>query len=101
MSGEKVKATAFLWDGKKQLPGMLVISDQYVAFNSLYFRDSHLQLRIRITDIDHLALKPIFRISTHILRIKSRVGKTDQFVLENPRAIKKLIENKILKSQGF
>ena len=75
-------ASAFLWDGQRQLPGTLELWEHKVVFRFDDFRDSHLNLVIPIWEILRVEEFLLFEVSRNGLRIENKAGKADCFVLE-------------------
>ncbi len=82
---------AWLWDGKRQLPGRLELSEYRLEFHFDNFRDSHLNLIIPLREIEKVEEFLLFELSRNGMRVENRLGKTDVFVLEEPKIFKKLI----------
>ncbi len=82
---------AWLWDGKRQLPGRLELSEYRLEFHFDNFRDSHLNLIIPLREIEKVEEFLLFELSRNGLRVENRQGKTDVFVLEELAGFKKMI----------
>ena len=88
---------AHLWDGDRQLPGILELWQQQLVFRFANFRDSHLNLLIHFCDIQGVEEFLIYDIARNGLRIIGKDGKTDLFVLEDSQVVKQTLE-KLLKN---
>ncbi|TAK37401.1 MAG: hypothetical protein EPO28_12020 [Saprospiraceae bacterium] len=74
---------ASLWDGIRQLPGTLELWGQEVVFRFANFKDSHLDLVIPISEIEIAEEYLVFDLARNGLRIESKGGRYDLFVLED------------------
>ncbi len=86
---------AHLWDGHRQLPGQLELWEQELVFRFANFEDSHLQLTVSLSEITKLEEFLIYNVALNGLRIISKDGKADTFVLEQSRLFKHLLEAQI------
>lgn len=79
---------ASLWDGASQLSGNLELWETEVVFRLADFKDSHLNLRIPLADIEKVEEYLVFNLAKNGLRILGREGRYDLFVLEDVRGFK-------------
>ncbi len=82
---------ALLWDGSKQLSGILELWKTLVYFRLDDFKNSHLQLRIPLTELDFVEEYMVFDLAKNGLRIQSKDGRYDLFVLEEGPRFKKAV----------
>jgi len=83
--------TSYLWDGYKQLSGQLQINQKELTFVFDYFQKSSMSLHIPLTKIDKVELFRIYNIADKGLRVRTKSGEVNQFILENPLDIKQKI----------
>lgn len=81
-----MSAPAIFWDGKNKLPGNLELSGTELKFYFDDFRHSHLELCIKLTEIEEAGLFLLFDFANHGLKIKSKGGKVDLFILEDSKS---------------
>lgn len=74
---------AFLWNGKKQLAGILTLTPRKLHFQFDDFRQSHLGLKISISEIKKVEEFLVFDLARNGIRIESKSGKADLFVLKD------------------
>ncbi len=79
---------AALWDGTRQLSGTLELWETEVVFRPKDFKDSHLSLRIPLTNIEKVEDYLVFDLAKNGLRIQGREGRFDLFVLDEARVFK-------------
>lgn len=79
---------ASLWDGASQLSGNLELWETEVVFRLADFKDSHLNLRIPLADIEKVEEYLVFNVAKNGLKIQDREGRYDLFVLEDVRGFK-------------
>ncbi len=82
---------ASLYNGKQQLPGTLILTDEHLLFTFEDFSQSHLNLQIPINEIEQAEEFLLFNISRNGLKITSRGGHFDLFVLDNPAVFRTAI----------
>lgn len=82
-------AVAALWDGKKQLSGVLTLTPEHLIFQFDDFRKSHLNLQIPLREIEKVESFLIFEISRKGLKVICKDGHEDLFVLDDPLGFKK------------
>lgn len=85
---------AFIWDENKQLSGSIFLSDEEVIFQFRDFGKSHLSLKIAYTNIIKIEIFVIYNLSINGLKIVGKNQKEDLFILQNPKALKKEIEQR-------
>lgn len=86
---------AHLWDGDRQLPGTLELWEKQLVFRLTNFKDSHLNLTIQLDDVEAIEEFLIYNIARNGLRVISKDGKTDSFVLHESSFFKKLLEARL------
>ncbi|MCB9276579.1 MAG: hypothetical protein H6564_21280 [Lewinellaceae bacterium] len=79
---------ASLWDGASQLPGSLELWETEAVFRPTGFASGHLSLRIPLAGIEKVEEYLVFNLARNGLRIQSREGKYDLFVLEDMQGFK-------------
>ncbi len=82
---------AAIWDGSHQLSGMLELWPEAVCFRLSGFKNSHLQLYIPITEIERAEEFLVFNLAKNGLRIQSKNGQVDLFVLDEGPRFKKAV----------
>lgn len=73
----------YLWDGTKQLSGNLKLCPSQLVFEFDDFHQTHMNLMIELSEIEFVKVFLIYNIALHGLKIKSKDGKIDLFVLED------------------
>ncbi len=86
-----LKSSAHLWDGKKQLPGMLSLTPKNLFFQFDDFQKSHLNLQIPLNQIIKAESFLIYDLSRNGLKITGKDGQTDLFVLDDPVGFRKVL----------
>jgi len=81
-----VKAT--LWDGFKQIKGELEITDSHISFSLADFRDTNLELCLKMEEIKTIRPYRIYGISDNAIEVTSKTGKKNVFVLEGEKNFK-------------
>ena len=81
--------TAYLWDGNKQLPGILSLTPKNLFFEFEDFQKSHLNLQISLQEIKKAETFLIYEIAKKGLKITGRKEQTDLFVLDDPITFRK------------
>jgi hypothetical protein len=79
---------ASLWDGSKQLTGILELWDNRVNFRLTDFHNSHLHLCIPLNNIEIIEEFLIFDLARNGLKIQDKDGKIDLFVINEVRSFK-------------
>lgn len=82
---------AMLWDGSRQLSGALELWETRVFFRLDGFKNSHLQLSIPLAELDFAEEYLVFDLAKNGLRIQSKDGRFDLFVLEEGKRFKKAV----------
>jgi len=80
-----IKSHAYLWDGTKQLSGTLELWPSQLVFHFDDFQMTHLNLNIPLEKIEYAKVFMIFNIAKNGLKVKTREGKIDLFVLKDCR----------------
>ena len=99
MDARTYSTPAFLWDGKRQLPGTLELWEHKVIFRFDNFRDSHLNLVIPIWEILRVEEFLLFEVSRNGLCIENRGGQSDCFVLDEPGVFKNKLRERVAKEK--
>ena len=86
---------AYLWDGNKQLPGMLSLTPKNLIFKFDNFQKSYLNLQIPLDEIEKAEPFLIYDIARNGLKIEGKKGQTDLFILEDPVGFRKVLMNQI------
>ena len=85
---------AFLWDGIKRLEGEIKVFEQHLDFEFKDFSSSHLKLQIPFEGIEKIEDFKIFGLAKNGVKILSKDGKEDCFVLNQSDRFKKLLNKK-------
>ncbi|MCB0522078.1 MAG: hypothetical protein H6577_01365 [Lewinellaceae bacterium] len=91
-------APAHLWDGIRQLPGILELWDDKVVFQFSSFQHSHLSLVIQLDKIGKVEEFMVFNLARNGLEISSHEGRCDRFVMEDARLFKETIRGLLSKN---
>lgn len=86
---------ASLWDGATQLPGSLELWETEAVFRPAGFTSGYLSLRIPLAEIEKVEEYLVFNLARNGLRIQSREGKYDLFVLEDIQSFKARLLEKL------
>ncbi len=76
---------AIFWDGTKQLPGLLELRNDELVFKFDDFKHSHLNLCIKLSDIEYAKEFLLFKIARKGLKVSSKNDRIDLFILEDPK----------------
>lgn len=82
---------ALLWDGARQLSGLLELWETRVFFRLDDFTNSHLQLSIPLTELHLVEEYMVFDLAKNGLRLQSKDGRYDLFVLDEGQRFKKAV----------
>jgi hypothetical protein len=88
---------ATIWDGSRQFSGVLELWQKAVCFRLIGFKNSHLELNIPITEIERVEEFLVFDLAKNGLRIQSKNGRSDLFVLDEGA----LFKNALLAQMGI
>ena len=80
---------AYLWDGNKQLAGILSLTPKNLIFEFKDFQKSHLKLQISLQEIKKAETILIYEITKKGLKVTGRKEQTDLFVLDDPITFRK------------
>jgi hypothetical protein len=83
--------SSFLWDGNKHLSGNLVLTTDALIFHLNNFKETNLNLKISLKEIQEVKIFKLFEFASNGLIILDKTGRTNMFVMENPRKLKKEI----------
>ncbi len=86
---------ALLWDGSKQLAGILSLTPKNLLFEFDDIQKSHLNLVISLADIETVEFLLLFDFSRNGLKIKSKSEQLKLFVLDNPESFRWAIMKEI------
>ncbi|MCB0519053.1 MAG: hypothetical protein H6577_12460 [Lewinellaceae bacterium] len=78
-----LQSPAALYNGKQQLPGTLVLTEEHLLFTFDDYRHSHLNLQIPLADIEQAEEFLIYNLTRNGLKITSGDGHFDLFELED------------------
>ena len=81
---------AHLWDGYRQLPGTLSLTEQKLIFEFDDFQGSHLNLIISLADIEAVKHFLVFEIGKNGLKVTSKEGH-DLFLLEEAMSFRSIL----------
>jgi hypothetical protein len=79
---------ALLWDGSKQLAGILSLTPKNLLFEYDDIQKSHLNLVIPLANIETVEFLLLFDFSRNGLKIKSKGEHFDLFVLDQPETFR-------------
>lgn len=82
---------SYLWDGNKQLSGQLHINNKELSFEFDNFQNSSMSLHIPISKIEKVEIFALYNIAPNGLKIHTKTGEVNSFVMENPIKVKKQI----------
>ncbi len=88
---------AILWDGHKQLHGELILSKKRIRFELSDFKDTDLDFNLGYKEIKQITYETIFDTSKLAIRITSNLEKSNVFVVEEPRDVVEIVQNKCQK----
>jgi len=88
---------ASIWDGSYQLPGVLEILNDTVSFKFNDFNKSHIKLQIPFIEIKEVEEYLIYELARGGLRITSKNGHFDLFVLQNVALFKQKVLEELSK----
>lgn len=88
-------APAIFWDGQKRLSGTLEIRESSLVFNFDDFNNTNLNLEIPLKDIESLKIILIFSLAKNGLQIKSKLNKSNIFVLEECEQFYRILREKV------
>jgi hypothetical protein len=86
---------AFLWDGSKQLTGKLELTTDVLHFYFDNFKDSKLDLKIRIKGISKTKLYSLYGLVPTGIEISDDQGRTYIFILHDPKSLRNLLQTRI------
>ncbi len=90
--------SAYLWDGKQHLKGLLELKQNCLSFQLLDFSESHLQLTIPFDEIESMEKVLIWGLNTYGWLITGKRGEKDLFLeVENQNKLDDL-QSKLLES---
>ena len=82
---------AWLWNGRLRLPGVIQLLPGLIRFQPADFPASHLSLEIPLSEVEEVDSFLVFKISRLGLLVRSRDGRADRFILEDPEAFRKAL----------
>ena len=82
---------AWLWNGQQQMPGVIQLLPGRIRFQPADFPDSHLSLEIPLSEVEEVDSFLVFNISRLGLLVRSRDGRSDRFILADPEAFRKAL----------
>ncbi len=86
-----------LWDLHRRLSGQIILTGNRLQFEFHDFSKSHLQLHIQLKEIEKAEEMSVYRFAKHGLKIISKSGREDIFVLEDPHQLKLEIQKRSLR----
>ena len=78
--------SAIFWDGSIQLIGNIELWESQVTFSFEDFKHSHLNLAIPFSAIQKVKIFRIFNIAKNGLKVISKDGRVDMFIIEDCQA---------------
>ena len=88
---EEKRFEAFLWDGVKRLEGKIQVFEKHLDFEFKNFSSSHIKLQIPFEGIEKIENFKVFGIAKNGIKIFSKGGKEDCFVLNQSDRFKSLL----------
>lgn len=87
---------AFLWDDRQRLSGMLELWNLEIVFRFNDYKGGHLSLEIPLDSIETVEVFLIYNFARHGLKVQTREGKFDLFVLEEASVFKEKLERQLV-----
>lgn len=87
---------AWLWNGRQQIPGRLILLEHKMSFEITSFPKSSLQLEIFYRDIVQIKEFLLFDLARYGLRINTINGRSDLFVLDDPASLQKALQDRLI-----
>jgi hypothetical protein len=91
---------AFLWDGKQQLAGKLILYPNAIRFYFKDFQKSLIELNIPIEKINGVEEFLLFGLDRMGLKINSNFDSEDLFISEKSKLFKKELDKVMQKSKS-
>ena len=85
--------SAFIWNQKQKFPGILSLKDDELHFQLEGFENSNLNIELHLSDLVEVEEFLLYDISLNGLYLKSRSGREDHFILDDPVAFRKAINS--------
>lgn len=95
MTGTPQSFKAWLWNGRQQITGRLLLLEDRLCFELAEFSQSHLQWEILYDHITSVEEFLLFGLARNGLRIESRDGQEDLFVVEEPLLFRQALEERL------
>ena len=83
---------AILWDGNKQIYGALEFYKTELIFQLKDFENTNLNLKILYKNITRIEYHKVYNLDTMGVQIHTIDGKSNVFVVDKPKELKKIIE---------
>ena len=87
---------AWLWNGRQQISGRLILLEHKLSFEITSFQKSNLQLEIFYRDIIQIREFLLFDLARYGLRINTINGRSDLFVLDDPASLKRALQDRLI-----
>ena len=87
----------FLWNHSTQLSGSLEIWDTHLAFEFSTFKEGHLKLEIPLIEIERVEEYLVFDLARNGLRVQTRDGRYNLFILNDSSKAKNLLLREVSK----
>ena len=84
-----------LWDGYKQLHGIIEFRAEDLSFSLLDFKETDLQLIIPFRNIKKVCYHKLYALSIDGVEVQTNDNKVNVFVVENAAGLRKLVEERI------
>ena len=84
---------AVLWDNYKQINGSIVIDNSVLSFLFFDFIKTNLSLVLQLHEVKKIKFLKLYNITSNALEIETFDGRQNVFVLEEPKLLKRTIEN--------
>ena len=88
---------AILWDGIKQLKGVLKLGEEKMSFDLLDFSETNLNFSLGYSEIKEMNYHHLFELNVQGVEIESKHHDKNIFIVEEPLELKRLLEQKINK----
>lgn len=88
---------AILWDGNKQIIGILKLKKNLLQFELEDFTNTNLNFSLPYLNVKKIRFQTIYQTSELCVKIVTHKGSVNVFVVEQPQKLKKLMDLKIKK----
>lgn len=88
-----ITVSAYIWNQKQKFPGVLSLQDGILQFQLDGFENSNLNIELPLSDLVEIEEFLLYDISLNGLYLKSKSGREDHFILDDPIAFRKAINS--------